>query len=139
MTQLTLAKDKASGRLSLEKGQVVKVAGKAKAVSRISIERRNKFRALAVMRKLKFITEAEKNASPKSTKLARSKAIVKKPVTKFKEFRLSSSKPRTCGRRAQIEDLYKTTEKARLASSRPKLLHLAKLRSEGRVKDSVCR
>lgn len=44
-------------------------------------------------------------------KLAGSKTICKKSPTKFQEFRLSHSKPRVRGRRALLEDLYKTSEK----------------------------
>ena len=101
--------------------------------------RRSQFRGFALSRKLKFLTEAEKNASPKSTKLVRSKAIVKKPPTKFKEFRLSHQKPKSLGRRARIEDLYKTTEKAKVLGKRPKLLHLQKLKSASRINDGVSR
>lgn len=62
-----------------------------------------------VSKKLKFVTAAEgtttKASSSKSAKIMRSKTISKKPPTKFQEFSLSHSKPKSGGRRAKVEDL----------------------------------
>ena len=77
---------------------------------------------MATVRKLKFIIDAI-NGSPKSTKLAKSKAICKKPPTTFNEFRLSHQKPKGKGRRALLEDLYKTSDKVQSQHKRPKLVH----------------
>jgi len=77
---------------------------------------------MVTARKLKFIMDADA-ASPKSTKLAKSKAICKKPPTTFNEFRLSHQKPKGKGRRALLEDLYKTSDKVQSQQKRPKLVH----------------
>ena len=84
-TQLRLGQEKTSGRLSLER----------KAWTPASIQRRLARGNLAAgkpmvtAKKLKFLITAENGSLVKSTKLAKSKTIVKKPATSFDEFRLS--------------------------------------------------
>ena len=66
----------------------------------------------AVSRKLKFLKASDSFSAAKTiSKRPESKSITKKPPTKFHEFRLSHQKPKNSGRRIQLEDLYKTSEK----------------------------
>lgn len=118
LTQLKLGQEKSTGRLSLER----------KAATPIGLHRRlikGTGQHMATVRKLKFIIDTA--GSPKSTKLAKSKAIssrmCKKPPTTFNEFRLSHQKPKGKGRRALLEDLYKTSDKVQSQHKRPKLVH----------------
>ena len=151
LTQLRLAQDTQNGRLSLEKGRTPDRRIKKKLFLREKLANRN---PLAVPKKLKFLTGAAiEEQLAKSAKLAKSKTISKKPTTKFQEFRLSHSKPRVCGggRRALLEDLYKSSDKTAISllSKRPKLGALPKIESARPAqatstmmpeqKDPVCR
>ena len=95
MTQLRLVRE-SSGKLSL---------GDKKAVHPL---RRVANRA-AIAKKLQFEGDSGDTGATTSLKLARSKVISKKPLTKFQEFQLSHSK--TNKRRTLLEDLFKSSSK----------------------------
>ena len=112
LTQLKLVQDGTSGRLSLEQTKDDEKAPSPKtrqerAQRTLILAKRN---PEAVAKKIKF-TAVDSMAVKTTEKRPSSKGIAKKPATKFIEFQLSHQKPKGCGRRALLEDLFKTNEK----------------------------